>query len=211
MINFTILTKSKHLVPNLLFPLLFLFFNSLSLAETPSDSLNKDSNIYLSYYETVGGETIHWEVNFDGDEITSIYKNGNRIPEDLVADYKVKVYDQLDGMRFGGNRYSFNMPVVVGKNFNFDMDELNKELEEMQKNLPNLEENYKMYQFNNEEFKKQMEELEKQLKENKFKIYKFNDEKLKEQMKELQKNLEELKIKPEDFNFYFESEEDNEA
>ena len=207
--NFTAFKKST----TILFLSLILFFTitSISCADTPIDSLNKDSGKYLSFYEKVDGETIHWEANFMGDEITSIYKNGKKIPDDLLADYKDKVYDQLDEMRFGENRYSFNMPVVVGKDFNIDMDELNKELEEMQKNLPNLEENFKMYQFDNEEFKKQMEELKKQFKENKFKIYKFNDEKLKEQMKELQKNLEELKIKPEDFNFYFESEEDTEA
>lgn len=211
MTNFTTLTEPKHLVPYFLMTLLLLFFTSLSFAVTPADSLNKNSNIYLSYYETVEGETNHWEVNFEGDEITSIYKNGNKIPDDLVADYKDKVYDQLDEMRFGENRYSFNMPAIVGKNFNFDMDEFNKEIEEMQKNLPELDKNFKKYKFDNEEFKEQMEELKEQLKENKFKIYKFNDEKLKEQMKELQKNLEELKIKPEDFNFYFESEEDTET
>ena len=159
--NFTAFKKST----TILFLSLILFFTitSISCADTPTDSLNKDSGKYLSFYEKVDGETIHWEANFMGDEITSIYKNGKKIPDDLLADYKDKVYDQLDEMRFGGNRYSFNMPVVVGKDFNIDMDELNKELEEMQKNLPNLEENFKMYQFDNEEFKKQMEELKKQL------------------------------------------------
>ncbi|MCW9066752.1 MAG: hypothetical protein OQJ78_10705 [Ignavibacteriaceae bacterium] len=181
---------------------------SVSCAYTPTDSLNKDSQKYLSYYETVKGERIHWEVNFFGDEITSIYKNGNRIPDNLVDDYKHKVYEELDAMRFGGDHFSFRMPVIVGDEFNFDMEEFQKEMEEMRNNLPNLDE-----QFNSEEFKKEMEELKKELKENKSKIYKFkfHDEKFKEQMKELQKNLKENLIKPEDFNFHFEWEEDTEA
>ena len=218
---------------------LIFVFASISCAETVKDSLNKDSQKYLSFYENVDGDRIHWEANFYDGEITSIYKNGKRIPDDLVNDYKDKVYSELDEMRHGSDRFSFKMPVIVGDEFNFDMDELNKELEEMQKNLPKLDEHFKMYKFNDEEFKKQMEELGKELKENKYKIYKFNDEKLKEQMEELKKELEENKskihkfkfndedfkkqmeelkkelkenlIKPEDFNFYYEQEEDTEA
>ena len=44
---------------------------------------------------------------FIGDEITSIYKNGKRIPDDLAADYKDKVYDQLDEMRIGDSKFNF--------------------------------------------------------------------------------------------------------
>ena len=162
---------------------------SVSCAHTPTDSLNKDSQKYLSFYETVDGERIHWEANFFGDEITSIYKNGKRIPDDLVSDYKAKVYDELDEMRFGSRKFSFQMPVITGDDFNFDMDELHKELEELKKDLPKLDEHFKFYQFDSEEFKKEMEELKKELKENKSKIYKFkfDDEEFKEQMKELQK------------------------
>ena len=193
---------------------LFLFVvTSVSCAETPTDSLNKDSQNYLSFYETIEGERIHWEVNFFGDEITSIYKNGKRMPDDLVCDYKGKVYDELDEMRFGGEKFSFKMPVIVGDQFNFDMEELHKQLEELKKELPKHKEQFKFYQFDSEEFKKEMEELKKELKENESKIYKFkfDDEKFKEQMKELQKNLKENLIKPEEFNFFFEWEEDDEV
>jgi len=208
---FTFLTKFDYSVSYLLVILILFAASSISCAGTPADSLNKDSQKYLSFYENVDGERIHWEANFFDDEITSIYKNGKRIPDDLLADYKDKVYEQLDEMRFGGSKFSFRMPVVVGDDFNFNMEEFQKEMEEMRKDLPKLDKQFEIYKFDNKEFKKQMDELRKELKENKFKIYKFNDEKLKEQMKELQKNLEELKIKPEDFNPYFESEEDTET
>ena len=196
--------------PTSLFLSFILFFSitSISCADTPTDSLNKDSGKYLSFYETENGEQIHWEANFYGEEITSIYKNGKRIPDELVEDYKYKIYNELDEMRFGEKRFSFKMPMITKDDFDFqfNFDELNKELEELQKELPKLNDH-----FNSEEFKKEMKELGKELKKNKLKIYKFNEENFKEQMEELRKNLKELKIKPEDFNFYFDWKEDDEA
>ena len=199
--------------PTTLFLSLILFFTitSISCADTPTDSLNKDSGKYLSFYETVNGEQIHWEANFYGDEITSIYKNGKRIPDDLVDDYKQKVYEELDEMRYGGNQFSFRMPVILGDDFNFDMEEFQKDMEEMRKDLPKLDENFEIYKFDNDEFKKQMEELKKELQENKAKIYrfKFDDEEFKEQMKKLEEELEKNQEELKNFNFHFEWEDEN--
>jgi len=195
-----------------LLSLLLLFvFTSISCANTPTDSLNKDSSKYLSFYETVDGERIHWEANFFGDEITSIYKNGKKIPEDLIADYKDKVYDQLDDMRFGGKKFSFRMPVISGDEFHIDMEELHKELEEMRKDLPKHKEHFKFYQFDSEEFEKEMEELKEELEESKSHIYKFefNEEEFKEQMEKLEKDLKENlpKLKKFKLDFDWEDEE----
>ena len=191
--------------------ILLFVVTSVSCAYTPTDSLNKDSQKYLSFYENADGERIHWEANFFGDEITSIYKNRKRIPDDLVSDYKGKIYEELDEMRFGGENFSFHMPLITGEDFNFDMDELHKELEKLEEDLPKHKEQFKFDQFDSEEFKKEMEELHKELEENKSKIYKFkfDDEEFKEQMKELQKNLKENLIMPEDFNFYFDWEDED--
>lgn len=195
----------------LLVTILLFGFTSMACGDTLVDSLNKDSSKYLSFYENVDGERIHWEVSFMGDEITSIYKNGNRIPDELVSDYKEKVYDQLDDMRSGDRQYKFHMPLVVGEDFHFDMEELNKELEEMQKDLPELKENFQFHYFDSEEFNKQMEELRKELEENKDHIYKFKfDEKeFKEQMKKLQKELKENLPKLKKFKFEFDIEDED--
>lgn len=205
--------KAKNSNPILLLIILLFGFTSVACGDTPVDSLNKDSSRYLSFYETIDGERIHWEVNFFGDEITSIYKNGKRIPDDLAADYKHKVYDQLDEMRFGGKKFSFRMPLVVGENFHFDMEELHKELEEMQKELPELKENFQFHYFDSEEFEKEMEELKKELEENKAHIYKFkfDEEEFKEQMEKLQKELKENLPKLKKFKFEFDIEEDTEV
>ena len=208
---FSTISKTKSASPVLLVIIFIIGFTSISCADTPTDSLNKDSSKYLSFYETIDGERIHWEANFFGDEITSIYKNGKRIPDDLAADYKDKVYDQLDDMRFGGNKFTFRMPNLSGKEFHFDMEELHKDLEEMKKELPKHKENFKFYQFDSEEFEKEMEELKEELEEGKSHIYKFdfNEEEFKEQMEKLQKELKENLPKLKKFKFEFDIEEED--
>lgn len=209
--NSTTTGKLKLFAPYLLSAMLLFVFTSVACADTPTDSLNKDFQKYLSFYETIDGERIHWEVNFFGDEITSIYKNGKRIPDDLAADYKAKVYDQLDDIRFGGKKFSFRMPAIVGEKFHIDMEGLHKELEEMKKELPKHNEHFKFYQFDSQELEKQMEELKKELEENKSNIYKFKfDEKeFKEQMEKLQKDLKENLPKLKKFKFEFDIEEED--
>ncbi len=208
---FSTISKTKSASPVLLVIIFIIGYTSISCADTPTDSLNKDSQKYLSFYETIDGERIHWEANFFGDEITSIYKNGKRIPDDLAADYKDKVYDQLDDMRFGGKKFSFRMPNLSGKEFHFDMEELHKDLEEMKKELPKHKENFKFYQFDSEEFEKEMEELKEELKEGKSHLYKFdfNEEEFKEQMEKLQKELKENLPKLKKFKFEFDIEEED--
>jgi len=210
---FTFTAKPKAATSYLLSILLLFVFVSISCAEAPTDSLNKDSQKYLSFYETVDGERIHWEANFFGDEITSIYKNGNKIPDDLAADYKDKVYDQLDDMRFGGKKFSFRMPVITGDEFHIDMEELHKELEEMKKDLPKHKEHFKFYQFDNEEFEKQMEELKKELEDSKSHMYKFkfDEEEFKEQMEQLEKDLKENLPKLKKFKFEIDVEEEDDS
>jgi septation ring formation regulator EzrA len=210
---FTSTAKSKAATSYLLSILLLFVFTSISCADTPADSLNKNSPKYLSFYENADGERIHWEANFIGDEITSIYKNGNRIPDDLVADYKDKVYDQLDEMRIGDRKFNFHVPLVVGEDFHFDMEKLHKDLEDMKKDLPELKENFQFHYFDSEEFEKEMEELKKELEENKSHIYKFkfDEEEFKEEMEKLQKELKENLPKLKKFKFEFDIEEDDDT
>ena len=169
------------------------FFASISCADTPTDSLNKDSQKYLSFYETFDGERIHWEVNFDGNEITSVYKNGNRIPDDLVNDYKGKVYKELDEMRFGGKYYSFRMPVPLGEDFNIDMDEIRKNMKEFRGKFKDHKWNLEEFKFDDEKLKQDLEELKEKLKEHKFEKFqwKFDDEEYQERMEKLEEYLKE--------------------
>jgi hypothetical protein len=207
--NFTFASSPKVAIMHLLLTLLLFSFASASCTASQTDSLKKDSQKYLSFYETVDGELVHWEVNFEKDKIISIYKNGEKIPDDLVADYKDKVFDQIDEMRFGEKKFSFRMHAPFGKEFCIDMDRLQKELEELEKDLPGHKEKLRLHYFDSEEFKKELEELKERLRELKPETFnwKFDDEKFREKMKEFGERLRESLPKPEDFQFYFEWEE----
>ena len=194
-------------------PLLFLFtliFSSVSCASQPADSLNKNSPKYLSFYENTGGERIHWEANFEGSEITSVYKNGKRIPDDLLNDYKDKIYDQLDEMRFGSDRFSFRMPDI-----HINMDDLNKQMEKFKEEFPKDNKHFKFYQFDDEKFKKEMKELEKELKGLKKQDFnwKFNEKDFKEKMEKLEKDLQEnlRDLDKHQFHFYWKDDDDTDA
>lgn len=212
----TISFTNKNLALTCILSVLVLFFlSSVSFAIQPADSLKDDSPKYLSFYENVDGEKIHWEANFQGSEITSIYKNGKRIPDDLLSDYKDKIYNELDEMRYGDREFSFRMPFIVGDEIHLDMDQLHKDLEELKKELPKYKDHFEFYQFDNEKFKKEMEELKKELEKNKAHIYKFkfDKEKFKEQMEKLEEELEKNHEKLNNFKFHFdwEDEEDSET
>ena len=185
-----------------------LLFSSISSADTPVDSLNKDSQKYLSFYETIDGERIHWEVNFDGNEIISIYRNGEKIPDDLVADYHGKIYKELDEMRPGGKFYSFRMPDFSEKDFNIDMDELHKNLEEFREKFKDHKWNLEEFKFDDEKLKQEMEELKEELEKHKFEKFhwKFDNEEFKERMEKLE---EYLKEHLDDFKFEFDFDEGN--
>jgi chromosome segregation ATPase len=206
-------TRAKTAFSIFLLTFTFLAFTSISSAGEVADSSKKHSPKYLSFYETIDGEKIHWEANFQGSEITSIYKNGKRIPDDLLDDYKDKIYDELDEMRYGEGQFSFRMPHLAGKEFHFDMDELHQNLEELKKDLPKYKEHFKFYQFDSGEFEKEMEELEKELEENKAHIYKFrfDEEEFKEQMEKLEEELEKNHEKFKNFKFHFDWDEEEDT
>jgi len=189
---------------------LFILFllTSIACADQPADSLKKDSPKYLSFYENVDGETIHWEANFLGEEITSIYKNGKRIPDDLVNDYKDKIYNQLDEMRFGSDRFSFKMPDI-----HIDLDDLNKRMKKFKEEFPEEKQHFEFHQFDDKKFKKKMEELEKKLQDLKPEGFKskFDDEKFKEKMEKLEKELQEKLRGLENYKFHFEWKEDEDT
>ncbi len=201
--------KNFKTLSSILFIAAIFLFASISCADTPTDSLSKNSQKYLSFYETVDGNRIHWEVNFDGNKIKSVYKNGNRIPDDLVDDYKNKVYKELDEMRFGDKIYSFRM-----HDFNIDMDEIHKNMKEFKEKFKDHKWNLEEFNFDDEKLKQDMEELQEKLKEHNFKEFqwKFDDEEFKERMEKLEEylkeNLDDVKF---EFDFYEENYKDDEV
>lgn len=165
-----------------------------------SDSLHKENEKYLSFYEKENGKNIHWEVNFEKDEIASVYRNGEKIPPEYVDEYRAMIDEKLDEIRFGLKKQSFKMD-----HFTFDMDEFNSDMEKFSEQMRNRFECLDDFKFDDEEFNKNMEELQERLgklKDRKFDL-KFDSEKFKEQMEKLNEQF-----KNHQFNFEFDFDTD---
>jgi hypothetical protein len=164
------------------------------------DSLNKEANDYLSFYEEEDGETVHWEANFDDGEIVSIYKNGEKISDDEISDYKWKINCQLDEMRFGSEEFSFRMP-----EFDFDMEQFNEDMERFRENMKENWELHDNFGFDEDKFREEMEEFHKNLK----KLHPggfyvpFDSEKFKERMDKLEKRLRKFHLDRDSLRFDF--------
>lgn len=196
--------KSRNFT--ILFIIAILFVSTTAVFSGVSvhkDSLNKETNDYLSFYEEEDGETIHWEVNFNAGEVVSIYKNGKKIPHDEITDYKWKVNHQLDEMRFGSEDFSFQVPIPLGDEFDIDMDQFHKDMERFREEM---KENWKLpddFGFDKEKFREEMEELHEKLDELRPEELSvpFDLEEFKEKMKELEKELREHKFDYRYFHF----------
>lgn len=118
-----------------------------------------------------------WRVEFKGDSIYAIYKNGELTPQEEKSLYEDMIYDNLADLQLQ----------LSGKKFKF-----------YGFNLPQLRHGIKRFwhDFDEEEFNDQMEKLDEELdklKDMDFEFY-FDQEKLKENMNELKENLKDLDV-----------------
>ena len=186
--------------------IIFLGLSSLSCASSTngnfsSDSLHKENDNYLSFYEGDDGKTIHWEVNFKNEEIASIYRDGEKIPAEDIDEYRSMINEKLDEIRFGLRKHSFKMD-----HFAFDMDEFHDDMEKLKEQMHYRFEYLDDFKFDEEEFNKNMEELQKRLgklKDRKFNLN-FDSEKFKEQMEKLNEQFKEHEF---NFDFDFDADE----
>jgi len=147
-----------------------------------SDSLHKENEKYLSFYEKEDGNDIHWEINFENEEIASVYRDGEKISSEEVEEYRAMINEKLDEIRFGLTKHSFKMD-----HFTFDMDEFHADMEIFNEQMRNHSEYLDDFIFDDEKFNEGMEELQErldELKDRKFDL-KFDSEKFKEQMEKL--------------------------
>ena len=160
-----------------------------------SDSLHKENDKYLSFYEKENDKNVHWEVNFENEEIASIYRDGEKIPSEDVDEYRPMINKKLDEMKFGLRKHSFKID-----HFTFDMDEFHADMEKFNEQMRNRFERLEDFKFNDEEFNENMEELQERLeklKDRKFYL-KFDSKRFKEQMEKLHEEF-----KDHQFNFEF--------
>lgn len=157
---------------------------SSSNRETISNSINGyGADQTFSFYKNEDGKDIKWEVNFKDGEISSLFKDGERIPNNEIDNYRDMIYDRLDKLNNQSNHITIDLSGFKSdmKNFKEDMHKMKKELK-----------NYRFdFNFNNEAFKKGMEELSKELsglKNKKIEI-EFDTDKFKDEMEKLKHDI----------------------
>ncbi len=181
--NFTI----KQLPGLLITAVIFIIVAGCSTSNQGTGSqldTNNRADQTFSFNNDENGKNVRWEVNFDNGEISSLYKDGQRIPDNEIEDYKDMIYHKLDKLQ----RRSHCITVDLNK-FQSDMGSLKEYMQKMKEGLKNQDFEFN---FDKQDFKKGMEELSKELsklKDHKIRID-FDSDKFRDEMDELSKDVD---------------------
>ena len=134
-----------------------------------------------------------WRVDFEEDEISALYKDGARIPDNEVEQHKKMIYEKLSGLKSDFKDLDGNV-----HRFYIDMDRFEDDMKKFKGDFDKDKFLHFKLEFDEDEFEKNMEELGeklKDLKDKKIELY-FDSEEFKDNMKELQENLKNLPEPP---------------
>jgi predicted nucleic acid-binding Zn-ribbon protein len=138
----------------------------------------------FSFNNDESGKNVRWEVNFDNGEISSLYKDGQRIPDNEIEDYRDMIYHKLDKLQYRSHHITMDLG-----NFQSDMSRFKEDMQKMKEELKN--QNYQ-FNFDNEDFKEGMEKLSQELSKlkNKKISIDFDSDKFREEMDKLRKDVD---------------------
>ena len=171
------------------FVLLFvIIFGSYTLGQETNLSPN-DGNKSFSFNQN-GSD---WRVYFRDNEIADLYRNGTRIPDDEIDQYRDMVYEKLGELKseykdFSHKAHKYYFDV---EKFKDDMDKFKKDFDADKFMHFKIEIDEKDFENNMKELKKELKELDKK----KIELY-FDSEEFKDNMKELKENLKNLQELP---------------
>ncbi len=140
----------------------------------------------VSFETREDGETVKWKAVFRDDELSALYKDGERIPKDELYKYE----DMID--------YKLNKIRGERRHFTFNFDGFDKEL--FKEKMKEFKKNFKMHKhewdFDKQEFEGEMQKLKEEL--SKLKDIdidvEFDRDEFNKGMKELRRSLKEMKI-----------------
>lgn len=150
----------------------------------------------FSFHKTTDGKDNYWKAVFNDDKLVELYKNGKKIPDENLDDYKDMVGNELSGL----NDYHFEFP-QHNFHFRFNREALDSAMKELNLNLSNKNFGWVDSVFNSEEFKSEMDSLRKNLsglKKMKFDFH-FDTTAFNKSMRELRENLKNMKFNRSDF------------
>jgi chromosome segregation ATPase len=177
----------SHLLNFFIPALIFLIISGCSTTSQETYTIpgkNSRAEQTFSFYKTENGKDVRWEVNFDKGEISSVFKDGQRVPDNEIDNYREMIYDKLNMLRDKSHHI-----VIDLSDFKMDMKKFKEDMKKMKKELKD-----KKFEFNfdNEDFKEGMKELSKELsklKNKKIEI-EFDTDKFKDEMEELKKDID---------------------
>ncbi len=154
-----------------------------------SDQKSFTGNKSFSFNE----EESTWRVDFDGDEISALYKDGSRLPDSEINQHKDMIYEKLDGLR-----QEYQKPSDIVHHFHFDGDKFGEDMKKFKDYFDKDSLMHFKIEFDKDKFEKNIEKLNEHLKDLKDKKIEpfFNSEEFNENMKELEDNLKNLPSPP---------------
>jgi chromosome segregation ATPase len=193
-----ILAKWKQkLIYLFLLPGLMLLLSSCSSESfTQQENEKQTGEQTLTFSEEENGKDVHYEVNFKNGEISSVYKDNIKIPENEIKNYQDLINDKLSSLRKDDD--DFYVFRHKPHSYHFDM-------KEFKENMKDWKEKFKgdqfKFEFDKEKFKADMDKLKEELKDMDEIVIKIDRDKIK-------KELDGIKIPK--FNFDFDTDELNE-
>ncbi len=189
-----------------LFIFLLISSSFYSCTSTAQENLQKDSDSedlkagrnekVFSFHKTADGKDNYWKAIFKNGELSELYKNGKKIPDENLDDYKDMINNELAGL----NDYHFDFPKHEF-HFQFDRSSLDSAMQQLHKSLSHKDFGWVDSAFNSEEFRSQMDSLRKNLsglKKMKF-DFQFDTSSFNKDMKVLRENLKNMKFNRNDF------------
>lgn len=152
---------------------------------TSTDSdLNGRSDQTFSFYKDEDGRNVRWEVNFDNGRISSLYKDGQRLPDAEIGDYEDMIYHRLDRLHNESHSISIDLD-----GFHSDMGRFKQDMQKLKKEMKDQKFEFN---FDGEEFREGMKQLSKELSKLKHKKIRidFDSDKFREEMEQLKKNID---------------------
>ena len=175
---------------------LFIFASCSSEAYTQEDTSEQKGEQSLYFTQNENGNRVHYKVNFDDGEISSIYKDGVKVPDNEIKEYEDLVNDELNSIK--GNKHDFFIPHSRHV-FHFDMDSLNEKMKEMRKKLK--AENFH-FKFDHKKFKEDMKKMREELKDLDNIVIHIDKDKICENLNKSLRHLNNLNF---DFDFDFDA------
>lgn len=175
-------TNKKHYAAGLIILTIALFPVFTGCSSFRDDDFSKDqiSNDKGLHTMVFHDDNVEWKVKMKDDKIVSLYKDGEKIPDNKLYKYKDYIYDKIDEINEDMKEFSFNM-----KDFHVDMENFNRDMEKMREELNRQ---HVDINFDHEQFGKEMENAADEIRKA------FDSDEFRNNMKNLQEELKNIKV-----------------